>query len=73
MQFSIVFVALAAYATLASAARIQFYKAKQCSGGSSEDYQNVQCNTCVDPPFGVSVLYLYVTCCLRCPHPSSIL
>ncbi|KAM5545810.1 hypothetical protein V8D89_000848 [Ganoderma adspersum] len=52
MQFSTVFVALAAYATLASAARVQFYTAKQCSGSSSEDYQNVQCNTCVDPPFG---------------------
>ena len=72
MQFSTIFVALAAYTTFASAARIQFYKAKQCSGGSSEDYQNVQCNTCVDPPFGLSVPHLY-SMLLRRPHASSIL
>ena len=68
MQFSTVFVALAVYAGLASAARVQFYTQLGCPGAASEDYQNVQCNSCVDPPGGALFHHIYALGVPR-PHP----
>ncbi|KAA1478668.1 hypothetical protein DENSPDRAFT_788300 [Dentipellis sp. KUC8613] len=31
--------------------RVQFFTSRSCAGASSEDYRNLNCNTCVDPPF----------------------
>lgn len=51
-KFSLVFVALA-LASAVLAAEVQFGTTKSCDAGSfSEDYQNVACNSCVDPPGG---------------------
>lgn len=55
MVFKSLLVAIICATTL-QAARVQFWTTRNnCSGLSSEDYQNVPCNTCVDPPFGERV------------------
>lgn len=51
MVFKLLLVA-AICVTTAQAARVQFWTTRNdCAGGSSEDYQDVPCNSCVDPPF----------------------
>lgn len=50
------FLVAAILAATVQAARVQFWTTRDsCAGLSSEDYQNVPCNTCVDPPFGERV------------------
>ncbi|TFY63702.1 hypothetical protein EVG20_g6206 [Dentipellis fragilis] len=39
--------------------RVQFFTPRSCAGAASEDYRNLNCNTCVDPPFSASPLPLY--------------
>lgn len=40
-------------ATAVHGARVQFWTTRDgCAGPASEDYQNVPCNSCVDPPLG---------------------
>lgn len=41
--------------TARAGARVQFYTTRDsCGGTPSEDYQNVKCNTCIDPAGGTS-------------------
>lgn len=51
MLYKQLLIAVVLAATVQSA-RVQFYTTRSCSGGASEDYQNVPCNSCVDPPLG---------------------
>lgn len=49
------FVALLAAAAPVNGARVRFYTTRDsCKGSPSQDYQNVKCNSCIDPPGGTS-------------------
>ncbi|THG97916.1 hypothetical protein EW026_g4189 [Hermanssonia centrifuga] len=52
MSFKQSFVAFAvlAAAAVVNCAELQFYTTRSCAGGASQDYQNVACNSCIDPP-----------------------
>ena len=48
-------VALLAAAAPVNGARVRFYTSRNnCAGSPSQDYQNVKCNSCIDPPGGTS-------------------
>lgn len=51
--------AIAAFATVAQGARVQFYTSRDnCAGAPAEDFQNIACNTCVDPAGGTLPRYV---------------
>jgi len=49
MMFSKTFLTAALFACLASAARVELYSTRSCSGSPQEDFQNVACDTCISP------------------------
>ncbi|THH02109.1 hypothetical protein EW026_g738 [Hermanssonia centrifuga] len=52
MSFKLSFAAFAALAaaTVVHGAEVQYYTTRSCSGAASQDYRNVACNSCIDPP-----------------------
>ncbi|PSS38017.1 hypothetical protein PHLCEN_2v102 [Hermanssonia centrifuga] len=57
MSFKLSFAAFAALAaaTVVHGAEVQYYTTRSCSGAASQDYRNVACNSCIDPPGGMPI------------------
>jgi hypothetical protein len=53
MQLSVAFLSLAAALVGVEAGQIQFFTGvRSCSGSPTQDFQNIGCNICTDPPGG---------------------
>ena len=63
MKFaSTVFLAVCAVAGMAYGQTVVFYTEKSCSGAPAEEFENVGCNVCVDPPGGTSLPFPFLPC-----------